>query len=48
MGDNVIVQDPASAEFKGMPLAVINSDHPSAIMEPAELAKEINYLCRQQ
>lgn len=46
MGGNVIVQDPDSAEYKGMPLAIIHSDHPSAILEPAELAHEINYLCR--
>jgi len=46
MGGNVIVQDPDTAEFKGMPLAIINSDHPSAILEPAALAQEINYLCR--
>lgn len=48
MGGNVMVEDPESAEVKGMPSSIVNFDHPTAIMSPAELAKEINYLCRQQ
>jgi len=45
MGGNVIVEDPESAEVKGMPLSIVNWDHPTLIRKPAELAAEINVLC---
>jgi len=45
MGGKVMVEDPASAHEKGMPISVITEDHPSEIMSPTNLAKRINELC---
>jgi len=45
MGGSVIVEDPESAEVKGMPLSIVNWDHPTVIRKPAQLAMELNLLC---
>lgn len=44
-GGKIIVQDPQSAEFTGMPLSILASDHPTAIMRPSELAVYLNKIC---
>lgn len=36
-GGHVLVQDPASTEFKGMPKSVIANDHPEMVSNPREL-----------
>ncbi len=40
-GGNVFVQDPATAEFPGMPLAAINTGQVDAVLPPEEIAREI-------
>lgn len=47
MGGNVIVQDPKSAEVNGMPLSIINHDHPTAILNAKDLALHLNKICLQ-
>jgi len=47
MGGNVIVQDPTSAEVNGMPLSIINHDHPTAILNAKDLALHVNRICFQ-
>jgi chemotaxis response regulator CheB len=37
-GGIVLVQDPHSAEFKGMPETIINRNSPDAVLPPSELA----------
>src|SRR6476469_808083 len=43
-GGKVLVQSPDSAQFDGMPNAVINLDHPDYIDDPADLAKKVEAL----
>ncbi|HMK56743.1 MAG TPA: CheR family methyltransferase [Dissulfurispiraceae bacterium] len=40
-GGAIFVQDPESAEFPGMPLAVIGTGHVDGVLAPADIAKEI-------
>lgn len=39
-GGQVLVQDPESSQVDGMPLSVIEFDHPHKVLAPADLAKE--------
>jgi chemotaxis response regulator CheB len=43
-GGTVLVQDPNSSPFNGMPKATIAKDHPKSILAPAELARRIGQL----
>jgi two-component system chemotaxis response regulator CheB len=45
-GGNVMAQTLLSAQVTGMPRAIIDHDHPTAILSPAKLAKEIVRLCK--
>jgi len=45
MGGNVMVQDPESAQVDGMPVSIIRFDYPVAILNPKELAQQLNRLC---
>lgn len=38
-GGIVYVQDPTTTEYKGMPVATIEEDHPAEILAPDELAR---------
>ena len=38
-GGLVFVQEPGSTEFRSMPIATIDTDHPNVILSPAELGK---------
>lgn len=40
-GGCIFVQSPESAQFDGMPNAIINLDHPDYIDDPADLAKSV-------
>ncbi|MBW8684995.1 chemotaxis protein CheB [Chitinophaga rhizophila] len=40
-GGVVYVQEPASAVFKGMPMAAISGDHPDLVLPPAQLAQAL-------
>jgi two-component system chemotaxis response regulator CheB len=40
-GGKVLVQDPKSSQFDGMPNATISKDHPAAILTPEALAKRV-------
>jgi two-component system chemotaxis response regulator CheB len=40
-GGYVMVQTPDTSLFSGMPTSVIEHDHPSVIMDPADLAKQL-------
>ncbi|MES2829826.1 MAG: chemotaxis protein CheB [Bacteroidota bacterium] len=46
-GGNVMVQDPATAEVTGMPISVIECDHPSKVLSPTNLAERVMELCRE-
>ena len=48
LGGIVLVEDPKSAKFNGMPSAITKYDHPIAIKEPAELAVYFNHICRSK
>lgn len=41
MGGTVFVQDPATAEFTGMPQAAINTGQADAVLSPEEIAREL-------
>jgi chemotaxis response regulator CheB len=43
-GGKILVQSPESAQFDGMPNAVINLDHPDYIDDPADLAKAVSQM----
>lgn len=45
MGGIVLAEDPKSARFNGMPLAISKYGHPTAVLKPAELALFINHIC---
>jgi two-component system chemotaxis response regulator CheB len=47
MGGNVIVQKLSSAKVEGMPRAIIDHDHPTAVLNPAQLAEEVTRLCKE-
>ena len=40
-GGTVLVQDPGSSAYSGMPNAIITNDHPAAILPPAALAEQV-------
>jgi two-component system CheB/CheR fusion protein len=50
VGGTVFVQEPASAVFKGMPVATITEDSPELVLPPAELAQSLmEYIrCREK
>jgi chemotaxis response regulator CheB len=41
-GGKILVQSPETAQFDGMPKAVINLDHPDYVDDPADLAKAVS------
>lgn len=47
-GGKVMVQNPRTAEFKSMPSAIIDHDHPSDILNPTKLAEKVIQLCMKK
>jgi two-component system CheB/CheR fusion protein len=43
-GGIVLVQDPATAEFDGMPVNTIHQDHPDYVLSPDQMPRLINQL----
>ena len=42
-GGIILVQDPATTKFNGMPSQIVKNNHPTLILPPAELAESLNY-----
>jgi two-component system, chemotaxis family, protein-glutamate methylesterase/glutaminase len=47
-GGMVLVQDPRSTDFKGMPETIINRDNPDVVLPPADLASELISLIHEK
>lgn len=42
-GGIILVQDPSTTQFNGMPSQIVNKNHPTLILPPTELAESLNY-----
>ncbi|WP_207532320.1 chemotaxis protein CheB [Desertivirga arenae] len=46
-GGRILVQDPATTRFNSMPSQIVNRNHPTLILPPAELAESLNWHLEQ-
>jgi len=42
-GGKILVQDPGTTKFNSMPAQIVNKNHPTLILPPAELAESLNW-----